>query len=210
MKKEKKIEEALSSRARRYFISGIVIFLPLALTVNLFILTINFADGILGSYFKSYFSKEFGFYFRGLSILISLLLIFIIGFLASNFLGRRIYPFFEGLLLRLPFFKQVYPAFKEMSLFLFSGGKKINFERVALVEYPRAGMYQIAFLTNNAPKSVNEKLSQDMCCLFLPTTPSPLTGWVVFVPRKDIIFPDISVEDAIRIVVSGGVVTRSS
>jgi len=198
----------IGNRLKRYFISGLVIFLPLALTVNLFMLTINLADGLLGRYIQPYFSREFGFYFRGLSILISFLLIFLIGFFASNFLGQRIYPFFEGLLLRLPFFKQVYPAFKEMTIFLFSREKKINFERVVIVEYPRKGIFSFGFLTNDASQKICEKTALDLCNVFIPTTPSPLTGFVILVPRRDIIFPEISVEEALRIIVSGGVVKR--
>src|ERR1041385_881217 len=106
---------SLGNGLRRYFLAGIVIFLPLALTVNLLFLTINFADGILGRYIEPYFFREFGFYFRGLSILISFWVVFIIGFLANNFFGRKIYQFFENLLTRVPFFKQVYPAIKEMA-----------------------------------------------------------------------------------------------
>ena len=167
---------SLGNRLRRHFIAGIVIFLPLALTVNLFILTISFADGILGRYIEPYFSREFGFYFRGVSILVTFFVVFIIGFLANNFFGRRIYHYFEGLLTRIPFFKQVYPAIKEISLFFFSDEKKISFERVVVVEWPRHGVYAIGFLTNDSPKKICEKTSQDLCSVFIPHTPTPLTG----------------------------------
>ena len=196
----------MGNRLRRYFISGLVIFLPLALTINLFALTINFADGILGKYIEPYFSREFGFYFRGLSILIAVLIIFLIGIFGSNFLGRRLYPVFEGLLLRLPFFKQVYPAFKEMSLFLFSREKTLAFKHVVLVEYPRKGVYSLGFITNEAPQKFCQKVGKELTNVFIPTTPSPLTGYVIFVPKDELILPDITVEEAIRIIVSGGVV----
>jgi len=93
------------ARLRRYFVSGLAVFLPLALTIYLFILTLNLADGLLGKYLEPYFSQEFGFYFRGLGIIICVLIILAIGFLATNFLGRKIYAFFESLLLKLPFFR---------------------------------------------------------------------------------------------------------
>ena len=107
-------------RIQHYFVSGLIVFLPLVLTIKLLFLTFNIADGFLGKYIEPYFSREFGFYFRGLSLLICIFLIIFIGFLVSNFIGKRLHPFFEQLLLKLPFFKQVYPAFKEISLFLFS------------------------------------------------------------------------------------------
>ena len=196
------------TKLRRYFLSGLVIFLPLALTVKLFLWIFYIADGFLGKYIEPYFAREFGFYFRGVSILICLLLILLIGFLGTNFLGRRIYPFFERLLLRLPFFKQVYPAFKEMSLFLFLRDKQFAFQQVVLLQYPRVGIYSIGFLTNNAPQRICEKITPDLCYVFIPTTPSPWSGFVMLVPRKDLIFPELTVEEAIKVIVSGGVIVR--
>ncbi len=195
----------MGKKLRRYFISGLVIFLPLALTINLFVLTFNIADGFLGKYIQPYFSREFGFYFRGLSILICVLLIFIIGFLGRNFLGRRFYAVGEGLLLKLPFFKQVYPALKEVFSFLFTRDK-LAFQQVVLVEYPRHGLYSIGFLTNATPKKICEKTSQELYSVFIPHTPSPLTGFLTLVPKRDLVFPEITVEEAIKIVISGGVV----
>ena len=190
---------------RRYFISGLIVFLPLALTAYLFVLTINMADSVLGKYIQPYFYREFGFYFRGLSILIFLCLIFLIGFLATNFLGRQIHLFFERIILRLPFFKQVYPAFKEIALFLFSRDKTA-FKQVVLVEYPRKGIYSFGFLTNDTSRKVSSHVSADLCNIFIPSTPSPLTGFLILAPRAELIFPDITVEDAIKMLVSGGVV----
>ena len=196
----------MMNKLRRYFISGLVIFLPLALTVNLLVLTINFADGLLGKYIEPLFSREFGFYFRGLSILIAILIIFLIGVLVTNFLGRRLLPIFEGLLLKLPFFKHVYPAFKEMAVFLFSRDKTAAFQQVVLVEYPRLGIYTIGFLTNDTPKKFCEKTGKELKNVFIPTTPSPLSGFVILVPAKDILYPEVTVEEALKIIVSGGVV----
>ena len=193
------------NKLKRYFISGLIVFLPLALTIKVFILTFNIADGFLGKYIQPYFSREFGFYFRGFSILICILLVLLIGFLVTNFLGRRLFPLFEKMLLQLPFFKQVYPAFKEISLFLFSR-EQFNFRQVVLVEYPRKGIYSIGFFTNEVPKKIFDKTARELCYIFIPHTPSPLTGFLTLVPKDDLIFPDISIEEAIKIVVSGGVV----
>ncbi len=193
------------NKLKRYFISGLIIFLPLALTLKLLVVTFNVADGFLGKYIEPYFSREFGFYFRGLSILLCIFLILLIGFLGTNFLGRRLYSLWERFLLRLPFFKQVYPAFKEVALFLFSR-EKFNFQQVVLIEYPRRGIYSIGFLTNEASKKIVEKTNSELSYVFVPHTPSPLTGFLTLVPKKDLIFPEISVEEAIKIVVSGGVI----
>ncbi len=193
------------NKLKRYFISGLVAFLPLALTIKLLALTFSVADNFLGKYIEPYFSREFGFYFRGLSLFICLLLILVIGFLVSNFLGRRVYPLFERFLLRLPFFKQVYPAFKEVSLFLFSS-EKLNFRQVVLVEYPSREIYSIGFLTNDVPPKISGETSRELCYVFVPHTPSPLTGFLTLVPKDRLKFPDITVEEAIKIIISGGVV----
>ena len=193
------------NKIKRYFISGLIAFLPLALTVKLFVLTFNVADNFLGKYIEPYFSREFGFYFRGFSLLICLLLVLFIGFLVTNFFGRKIYPLFEGLLLRLPFFKQVYPAFKEISLFLFSR-EKFNFRQVVLIEYPSREIYSIGFLTNEVPDRISGQVSRELFYVFVPHTPSPLSGFLTLIPKERLTFLDITVEEAIKIVISGGVV----
>ena len=192
-------------KLRRYFLSGLIIFLPLALTVNLFVLLIQFADGILGRFIEPYFSREFGFYFRGLSIGISVLIILIMGFFATNFFGKALFIRLENLLLRLPFFKQVYPAFKEIAVFLFNR-EKMTFQKVVLVEYPRKGIYSIGFLTNDTHQRVGAGIDGSFSNVFIPTTPSPLTGFLVLVRKEELIFPPLSIEEAIRLIVSGGVV----
>ena len=193
------------NKLRRYFVSGLLIFLPLALTVNLLVIMFNIADGFLGKYLQPYFSREFGFYIKGISILICIVLIVMLGAFVTNFLGRKLYPVFEGFLLQLPFFKQVYPAFKEISLFLFSR-EKFNFRQVVLIEYPRKGIYSIGFLTNEASKKISEQIGHELVYVFIPHTPSPLSGFLTATPKKDLIFPDISVEEAIKIVITGGVI----
>jgi uncharacterized membrane protein len=200
-----KKDDPFMSRLRRYFVSGLIIFLPLALTINLLVLTFNIADGFLGKYLQPYFSREFGFYVRGISILVCLSVILLIGFFATNFLGRTIYPVFESALLKLPFFKQVYPAFKEIALFLFSR-EKFTFRQVVLIEYPRKGLFSVGFLTNEASSTVADKTGRDLCYVFVPHTPSPLTGFLTLVPKEELVFPDISVEEAIKIIVTGGVI----
>jgi uncharacterized membrane protein len=192
------------NKLKRYFISGLIIFLPLAMTIYLLVLTFNFADGILGKYIEPYFSREFGFYFRGFSIVICVALILFIGFLASNFIGHKLFPFFEGMILRLPFFKQVYPAIKEIAIFIFSR-EKLTLRQVVLVEWPRKGVYALGFLTNEVPKKIADIAHQDLCYVYIAKTPSPLSGYLVLIPKKELIFPDLTAEEALKILVTGGV-----
>lgn len=193
------------ARLRKYFLSGLVIFLPLALTMYLFLWTIVFFDGVLGRFIEPYFERQFGFYFRGLSIIVGVLLVLLIGFLATNFFGRKIHAHIEKLFVRLPFFKQVYPAVKEIALFVFSRDK-LKFQQVVLVEYPRKGIYSFGFLTNESARRLKDLVGRDLCNVFFPSTPSPLTGYMALVPREDVVPCDLPVEEVLKLVVSGGVV----
>ena len=192
------------SKLRKYFISGLIVFLPIALTVYLFVLAIDFAD----TFFGGVFSKiGLGFEnFRGLSIIVGICIIILIGFFTTHFLGRKIHNFFERLVLRLPFFKQVYPALKEMAIFLFTRKRMSSFKQVVLIEYPRKGVYSMGFLTNDTSKEINDNIKGEFSNVFIPSSPGPLTGFTVLVPKKEIISTHISIEDAFKFIVSGGVV----
>ncbi len=189
---------------RKYFISGLVIFLPIALTIYLFVLAIDFADTFFGKFFSKF---GLGFAeFRGLSILIGIYIIILIGFFMTNFLCKKIHNFFERFVLRLPFFKQVYPALKEMAIFLFTRERISSFKQVVLVEYPRKGIYAMGFLTNDTAKEINANIKAELCNVFIPSSPGPLTGFTVLVPKKEVVHTPISIEDAFKFIVSGGVV----
>lgn len=202
------------TKLRNYFVSGLVIFLPMALTVYFFILTLGFLDHRIAEFIEPIMSKKYGYYYTGMNrfaihflcVLIWVFLIILIGVLTRHFLGKKIYDFFERLFGNLPFFKQVYPAFKEMVNFLFPRDQMASFKQVVLIEYPRKGIYSLGFLTNDAPKEVMQKTNQDLCNVFVPTSPSPLTGFTTIVPRSDLILLDMSIEGAFKFIISGGVV----
>ena len=194
------------NKIKKYFISGVIALLPVVLTWYLLIFLVNLADNLLGQYLQPYFSEQFGFYFRGLSIIVAAYVIVVIGFFASNFFGRKIYEFFERLFVQLPFFKQVYPAIKEMAIFLFVQDRRGSFKSVVIVEYPRKGIYSFGFLTAESSDELNSLTKSDMCNVFMPSSPSPLTGFTIMVPKKDVINTDITVEHAFKFIFSGGVV----
>ena len=189
---------------KKYFLSGLVVFLPIALTTYVFFLTMDVADTFFGKIF-SRFGLSLG-NIRYVSIFLGIYLIIVIGFVTTNFLGRKIHGFFERLFLRLPFFKQVYPALKEMAIFLFTRERLATFKQVVLVEYPRKGIYSMGFLTNDTSRDLREAAGKDLCNVFIPSSPGPLTGFTVMMPKKDIIYTKISIEDAFKFIVSGGVV----
>lgn len=202
------------TKLRNYFLSGLVIFMPLALTIYIFVAVIGFLDGQIGRFLEPIILEKYGFYFEGihrfifnfLCVVAGVYLIILIGFFARNFVGRKIYEFFEQILIKLPFFRQLYPAFKEISIFLFSRDRVASFKQVVLVEYPRKGIYSLGFLTNDAPEEVAEIINKDMCSVFISTSPSPLTGFTIIIPRKDVTVLEMSIEAAFKFIVSGGVV----
>ena len=195
---------------RKYFFAGLAAFLPIALTVYLLVLFFNLLDGILGKYLAPYFQREFGFYIKGIGIILFISIITFIGVLASSFLDRRIYAFFEGFLVKLPFFKQVYPAVKEISSFILPQGKP-SFQQVVLTEYPSKGIFSMGFLTNTTSSNITQHCEgEDFCTVLIPTMPNPLSGFIIIVPRKNLKFRKISVDEAIKFFVSGGVVNPGS
>lgn len=194
------------NKLKKYFITGVIVLLPVVLTWYLLIFIITMADDLLGRFIEPYISENFGFYFHGLSIIIAAYLIVVVGFFASNYFGKQVYEFFERLFVRLPFFKQVYPALKEMATFLFVQDRKSSFKKVVLVEYPRKGIFTMGFLTSDSSTRINELAKGEMCNIFISSSPSPLTGFTIIVPRKDVVVTDITVDQAFKFIVSGGVV----
>jgi len=193
------------SKLRKYFISGLLAFLPLALSVFLFIWVIGKADGLLGKYLQPLMIKYLGFYIPGLGLILGVVCIILIGFIVTRFFGRKIQEAVERILTRLPFFKQVYPAVKEIADFFFARGK-LKFNTVVMVEYPRKGIYSFGFLTSDSSDKINKAAKHELCNVFVPSAPGPLTGFVFMVPKKDIIITDVTVEQAVRFIMSGGVV----
>lgn len=192
------------SKLRRYFLTGLAVLLPVVLTGYIIFVVFKFADNLLGRHINKYLYDLFGFYIPGLGLLLTVLIIILAGFFSSNFLGRKLLPFFEKILLRLPLVNQLYSPAKKIVSFFFSAKQQL-FKQVVLVEYPRKGIWSLAFVTNEGTSEVSEKIGKEMLNLFIPSTPGPLTGYFMFVPKEDVVFLDISVEDALKLFISGGV-----
>jgi len=191
---------------KRYFLTGLLIVLPVLATVYLFVSLFLFFDNILGRYISKLTEAYLGFSIPGLGLLVFIILIFLTGLLATNLIGRRLIAYFEGLWLKFPLIKNIYPAFKQISKFLFSHKFGEGVQRVALTEWPRKGMYVLCFVTNQSIPYFDEKLGrEEYCNVLIPTVPNPVTGFYVIVAKKELIFLDLTVEEAARLVISGGV-----
>lgn len=194
----------MKKKIRRYFIAGIVVLLPIVITINILFMSVRFADNILGKYINPYLQNTFGQSFFGLGILAVILLIFLTGILAANVFIKRILPFFERFFLRIPLVPQIYPSIKQLVGFLFSD-QRVAFKKVVLFEYPHKNIQTIGFVTNEFAKSGNDQDAADTVCIYVSSAPNPITGFLVVVPKKDVAYLDMSIEEAFRILISGGV-----
>jgi uncharacterized membrane protein len=192
------------AKLKAYLLTGLVIVIPVFLTIYVLVWLFNFLDGILGRLLTPLFIRFFGFYPPGVGFLLSLLLIILIGFVVKKWLGRRVAFSIEKQFSGLPLVRYIYPAVKKVVLFV-SQQRKMGFSKVVLVEYPRKGIWSLGFLTNDQYAGLNKVTGKDLVSVFISTTPGPLSGSVIFFPREDVLFPEISVNKAINIILSGGV-----
>jgi uncharacterized membrane protein len=183
---------------RRYFVTGLATLFPVVVTIWLVVTIFQFAD--------RQFGRIIGVSFPGLGLVVTLLVILGVGVLSVHFFGRVLFQVVEAWLSRLPFVKKVYPPVKQLAQFLFDEEKRRGaFRRVVLVPYPRAGAYSLAFVTNESRTAVMGTPQTLLTCL-IPNPPSPFTGPIIFIPEQDAVPLGMSVEDAVKLIVSGGVV----
>ena len=194
---------------KKYFITGILVLFPLLITIFILINVFNFTDRILGKYINTYLKNILGFYIPGLGIILCIIILFFVGFLTTHFIGRRLYLLLDKALRRFPLIRLIYPSAKQIIEFLFAQ-KSYAFKKVVLVEYPRKGIWSIGFTTNEGFQEAKEKSNHDLLNVFIPSSPGPLTGFLVLIPRQEVVFLDIATEDAIRLLVSGGVLNPIS
>lgn len=192
------------NRLRRYFVTGLVVLLPVISTIYILVVVFRFADGVLGRFLNNYLKDTLGFYVPGLGLILSIVIILVTGFFASNFLGRRIFPFFESFFLKVSPINKIYSPLKQIVLFLLRQ-KELGFKKVVLVQYPSQGIWSLGFITNEAFKEIDTPAKDNLLCIFIPSSPGPLTGYTIFLPQREVIFLDISVQDALKIIISGGI-----
>ena len=143
-------------------------------------------------------------YTRFTGLFVAIVLIYLAGRVLGGFIGRRLYARVERLLARIPIFKQVYPHVKQVVDFIF-GESQMQFSKVVIVEYPRAGIWTVGLLTGDSLKDIQKQTETDIVSVFIPSSPTPFTGYTITVPKNDAIELPISIDEALRFVVSGGV-----
>jgi uncharacterized membrane protein len=194
-------------RLRRYFFSGLVTMFPLIVTLYLLSVVFSFADGLLGRFINRYWMRTHGYEIPGLGLVMTVLLILLAGVISTHFVGNWIFRRLEGGFERLPIIRRIYPSVKQLTQFLFSNeNRESAFRRVVLIEYPHHKTYSIAFVMNEHPTLALGGQSETLLTLLIPTPPSPFTGPIIFVKKADAVPLTLTIEDAIKLVVSGGVV----
>lgn len=185
------------------FFRGIIILLPLFITVWLLWFMFSFMDGILGGIL----SLIFGHPMPGLGFLITISIIIFAGYLADYFIGEKLFMMIDSLLIKVPIVKTIYSSAKQINDSLFQTGGAKGFTKACLVEYPRQGVYSVGFMTAHTSEILLKDTGRSgMVNVFIPNTPTPATGFLVIVPAEDIVMLDIRTEDALKLVVSAGVI----
>ena len=191
-------------RLRTYFLTGLLVLAPVFLTGYIVWKLFLFVDLMLGTTFRGGYIRPGG--IPGLGFVTVVLIITVTGALANNFLGRSLGAVFEALVLRVPFLRVIYLLLKEVGEALLSERKGGAFQRVVLVPYPGPGIYSIGLVTSAPPRSLSEVTGETLEGVFIPTPPNPWTGPLVYYKRSDLIPTPLRVDQAIKMVVSGGVV----
>ncbi len=195
---------------RRYFITGLLIWVPLGITIWVLQALIGTMDQSLLLLPGSLQPKVlFGFHVPGLGAILTVLIVFITGLATANILGQRMVRFWEGVLARIPIVKSIYYSVKQVSDTLFSSSGEA-FRKALLIQYPRQGSWTIAFQTGTPSGEVASRLDGEFVSVYVPTTPNPTSGFFLMLPKKDVIELEMSVDDALKYIISMGVVAPTA
>jgi uncharacterized membrane protein len=191
---------------RKYLIAGLLVWMPLGITFLVIRAIVGFLDQTLLLLPKAYQPDNLlGIHIPGLGVLLAVVLVLATGMIVANLLGRRLVNAWESLLSRIPLVRTLYAGIKQiLEAVLATDGQ--SFRRVLLVEYPRKGVWSLAFMTSDQLGEVQEKTRSEVMSVFIPTTPNPTSGFVLMLPKEDVIELDMSVEQGLKMIISMGVV----
>ena len=193
-------------KLQKYLIAGLLVWLPIVVTVLLFRFLITLMDQTL-ILLPSQIRPEavIGFKLPGLGLILTLLVLIVTGIFAANFVGKSMVNFGEKIFKKIPIVRSVYSAAKNFADIVFSDTGQ-SFKKVLLIQYPRKGIYSLAFQTSTNLGEVQKKTGSDVVCTFVPTTPNPTSGFIIIIPKEDVIEMDMEIDEAFKMIVSLGVV----
>jgi uncharacterized membrane protein len=192
---------------KNYFITGLLVILPIFITAYVIWYLIKAMDAVLKFIPAKYLPETYiNVYIPGVGLILVVILILIVGILTRNIAGKKVLQFWDNLVDRIPLARILYSSVKQLlqAFFLQNSG---SFQRVALIEYPRRGIYVLGFITGESRGEIQVKTNKKMINVFVPTTPNPTSGFYVLVPEEDLMLLDMSVEDAFKLLISGGLVS---
>ncbi len=200
------------ARLRTYFLTGLVIAAPLFLTVYIVRTFITWIDSWVTPYIPAAYTPDtyIPYSVPGFGLVVALVFITLLGFMAANFVGRRLVTLGESLLSRMPVIRNIYSGLKQIFQTAVSPTGARPFQTVGLIEFPSKGLWSIVFVTGETRGEVAEKIpgaAGDIINVFVPTTPTPISGFLIFVKRSDVIILDMTVEEAAKLVISAGLVS---
>lgn len=203
----KKARRKLLQRLRNYLLTGIVIVAPVGITVYLVWSFVTTVDDLVTPFIPAAYKPEtyLPFSLPGLGLVIVMIALILIGAFAANFFGRALLTVGDELLDRMPVIRSLYATLKQVFQMVVSS-ESSSFKEVVLMEYPRPGSWAMGFIINEDTGEVCERTAPDVVSVFLPTVPLPTSGLVLFIPRKDLIFLDMTVDDGLKFAISGGIV----
>ena len=197
---EPSLKKSIFAKLRNNFIAGVVVLIPIGITLYLTLFIIRISSKVIPKEINP--NNYLPFDIPGVEILIALVIITFIGWLSLSFLGKKFFELFNNILKKIPILRTIYSAIGQMTE---SFTKTDNKQKsVVLLEYPRKGVWAVGFATKENEGLIKEKIKEDLINVFVPTTPNPTSGFLLLVPKKDLIFLDISFEQASKFIVSAG------
>ena len=196
----KQKKRSILARIRNYFIAGVVVLIPIGITIYLTIFLVSISSKILPKEINP--NHYLPYNIPGVEILMSVILITLIGFLSLSFIGKRLLDVFNNILKKIPILRTIYSAIVQMTETFTKSDNKKN--TVVLVEYPRKGAWAVGFATKENTGEISNKTKQKLINVFVPTTPNPTSGFLLMFPKYEVIYLDLSFEEASKFIVSAG------
>ncbi len=208
---EKKASMGLLSGIRSYALTGVLVTAPVVITIYILHALVTTLDQFLVRIVPPVYRPEtwLGLHIPGTGLIAGLILVVVVGIIARNFLGKYLVSWSENIMYSIPGVRSVYGAIKQI-LDTVATKKSEAFREVVLVEYPRKNIWCIAFVTGKTKGHVQQVVDEDLTNIFLPTTPNPTSGFLLFVPKKDLIKLNMTVDQGLKMVISGGIITPSA
>ena len=197
---EKSIKKSIFAKIRNNFIAGVVVLIPIGITLYLTLFIISISGKIIPSRINP--NNYLPFDIPGIEIFIALIIITIIGWISLSFLGKKFFELLNQLLKKIPILRTIYSAIGQMTESLTKTDN--NQKSVVLLEYPRKGVWAVGFATKENDGLIKNKVNENIVNVFVPTTPNPTSGFLLMVPKKDLIYLDVSFEQASKFIVSAG------